>query len=193
MAISCDVSVIIVNYNTKELVKNCLTSVFVHTSGINFEVIVSDNGSSDGSVKMIKESFPQVVLVENGMNIGFGAANNRGLQVAKGKYIFYLNSDTVLLNNAIKIFFDYWENATNKDCIGALGGVLLNDKLQETHSSGYFPNYRLIFRSLFLSFLDSIGLKKKIKEFLNIKIFQKKGCVDYITGADLLSQTSSFK
>lgn len=83
-----DVSIIIVNYNTKDLTCNCLKSVFEQTEDIDFEVIVSDNGSTDGSVEMIKTEFPQVVLIENRVNLGFGAANNRGLKLAKGKYIF---------------------------------------------------------------------------------------------------------
>ena len=104
---SMDVSVIIVNYNTKELTRNCLKSVFEKTKGVNFEVIVSDNGSTDGSIEMIKSEFPEVILIENNANLGFGAANNRALKIARGKYVFYLNSDTLLLNNAVKIFFDY--------------------------------------------------------------------------------------
>ena len=109
-----DVSVIIVNYNTCEITKNCLKSVFEQTIGIEFEVIVSDNGSKDGSIEMIRTDFPQVIFIENNANPGFGTANNRALAVAKGKYVFYLNSDTLLLNNAVKIFFDYWENAAEK-------------------------------------------------------------------------------
>ncbi|MBQ3690735.1 MAG: glycosyltransferase family 2 protein [Bacteroidales bacterium] len=123
-----DVSIIIVNYNTCALIRNCLKSVFEQTKDIDFEVIVSDNGSKDGSVEMIKQEFPQVILIENNANLGFGAANNRGVKIAKGKYILYLNSDTILLNNAVKLFFDYWENSPEKDRIGALGGNLLNEK-----------------------------------------------------------------
>ncbi|MBR1638758.1 MAG: glycosyltransferase [Treponema sp.] len=68
--------------------RNCLKSIFEHTKDIFFEVIVSDNGSTDGSVEMIKTEFPQVVLIENNVNLGFCVANNRGLDIAKGKYIF---------------------------------------------------------------------------------------------------------
>jgi GT2 family glycosyltransferase len=105
-----------------------------------FEVIVSDNGSSDGSQDMVKSRFPDVILIENNKNLGFGAANNKGLAIARGKYIFYLNSDTVLLNNSPKMFFDYWENYNNKDCLGAIGCMLLNANLQPTHSFGAFPS-----------------------------------------------------
>ena len=96
-----DVSVIIVNYNTKLLLQNCLDSVYSQTGDIFFEVIVSDNGSTDGSIEMVKVNFPNVILIENNTNLGFGTANNRGLKIAQGKYILYLNSDTVLKNNAV--------------------------------------------------------------------------------------------
>lgn len=109
-----DVSVIIVNYNTLDLTRNCLKSIYEQTKDINFEVIVSDNGSVDGSIEMIRQDFPQVVLIENNANLGFGAANNRGLKIARGKYILYLNSDTLLQNNVVKIFYDYWETYENK-------------------------------------------------------------------------------
>ena len=137
-----DVSIIIVNYNTKELIKNCINSIYKYTKDVDFEIIVSDNGSVDGSVEMIKSEFPNVILIENNANLGFGAANNRGLKIAKGKYIFYLNSDTVLLNNAVKYFFDYWETSPEKNEIGALGGNLLDINGNVTDSFGTFisPN-----------------------------------------------------
>ena len=121
-----DVSIIIVNYNTKQLLKDCLNSIYEHTENISFEVIVSDNGSKDGSIEMLKAEFPQVILIENNANLGFGKANNKGLAIAKGKYIFYLNSDTILLNNAVKLFFDYFEENGKKENIGALGCNLLD-------------------------------------------------------------------
>ena len=110
---SMQVSIIIVNYNTKELLNNCLKSIYKYTKDIDFEIIVSDNGSTDNSISMLKTEFPQVVIVDNGKNLGFGAANNKGLEIAKGKYIFYLNSDTLILNNAVKIFYDYFEANEN--------------------------------------------------------------------------------
>ena len=181
-----DVSIIIVNYNTKELTRNCLKSVFDQTKNISFEVIVSDNGSNDGSVEMIKSEFPKVILIENNANLGFGAANNRGLKIAKGKYIFYLNSDTLLLNNAVKFFFDYWENSPEKEKIGALGCNLENKNGEILHSYGVFPNFKNIFCSLFHCVLAQIGIKKIISVFYknigNIRPYF--GNVDYITGAD---------
>ncbi|AEE15736.1 glycosyltransferase family 2 protein [Treponema brennaborense] len=187
-----DVSIIIVNYNTKNLLRNCLESIFEYTQGISFEVIVSDNGSSDGSVEMVKSDFPQIILIENNANLGFGTANNRGLDIANGKYIFYLNSDTVLLNNAVKIFFDYWETSDEKESIGALGCNLLDANKNINDSYGNFfdinrtiiellkANYglwKIVFLQLF-GYKYCNHVKKKISE-------KKLGEVDCIIGADL--------
>lgn len=199
---SLDVSIIIVNYNTKDLTRNCLKSVFEQTKDISFEVIVSDNGSTDGSLEMIKSEFPQVVLIENNENLGFGAANNRGLKIAKGKYIFYLNSDTVLLNNAVKIFFDYWENSPEKEKIGALGGVLQDEKGNLIHSGGEFPKYKSICKERFSELVHSYTKYLLIKlhldmiyQFLRKEIKNERivsGVVDYVTGADLFMLNDRF-
>lgn len=182
-----NVSVIIVNYNTKELTRNCLRSVFEQSQDIEFEVIVSDNGSTDGSVDMIKTDFPQVVLIENGANIGFGAANNRGAAVSRGKYLFLLNSDTVLLNNAIKHFYDV---AEREECI--LGAFLCDQAGDAVASYGAFVKP--------FSFL----LKKNVYDFYpSIKAWRlaqlkKKSAkpvdryVDFVTGADLFIPRAQF-
>lgn len=192
-----DVSIIIVNYNTCKLLQECLESIYRHTQGIDFEVIVSDNGSVDGSIEMMKK-YPQVTLIENNANLGFGAANNRGLAVAKGKYIFYLNSDTVLLNNAVKIFYDYWEMSPERNKIGALGCNLLDEDGKVTHSYGNFPVYKTEVRWRLIQ-LSKLLIKRII--FLLGKTYTKKmlhtnsfyeGRVDYVTGADLFLKNNEF-
>lgn len=196
-----DVSIIIVNYNTRDLLRDCLQSVYQHTQGIDFEVIVSDNGSEDGSQDMIRALFPDVILIENNANLGFGAANNRGLDVARGKYIFYLNSDTILLNNAVKIFFDYWENSSDKEKLGALGANLVDEDMQVIHSFGVFPKLRNaiyhLARALYGVVKLSLGkflFKKEIPllEAASERTAYKEGDVDYITGADLFLPNSPF-
>jgi GT2 family glycosyltransferase len=102
-----DVSIIIVNLNSRQLLEDCLTSVYQHTHDIDFEVIVVDNASSDGSVEMVKRHFPQVRLVENSVNNRYAIANNQGLAIAQGRHIFYLNGDTVLLGNAVKEMVEF--------------------------------------------------------------------------------------
>jgi GT2 family glycosyltransferase len=96
-----DVSIIIVAWSVRELLHNCLKSVYEKTEGINFEVIYVDNGSEDGSVEMVKKEFPEVIIIENDENKGFIIANNQAIEIAKGRYVLLLNSDTIILNNAI--------------------------------------------------------------------------------------------
>jgi GT2 family glycosyltransferase len=96
-----DVSIIIVNWNTKQLLQDCLTSVYERAGEVDYEIIVVDNASTDGSAEMIKIDFRQVILIENTENRGFAAANNQGMAVAKGRYVLLLNSDTVVLDNVI--------------------------------------------------------------------------------------------
>ena len=187
-----DVSIIIVNYNTKDLLKNCLESIYKQTKEISFEIIISDNGSTDGSIKMIKDKFPQVTLIENNANLGFGAANNKALEIAKGKFVFYLNSDTVLLNNAVKYFYDYWETSPEKDKIGALGANLLDENMNIIHSYGNFAGYKIALKQLFKMFFSNIilsilfifhiSIEKRNSSSIETKFI---GEVDYVTGADL--------
>lgn len=186
------VSIIIVNYNTKELIKNCINSIYKYTQNIQYEVIVSDNGSTDGSIEMLKSEFPNVILIENNANLGFGSANNRGLSIAKGKYIFYLNSDTVLLNNAVKIFYDYWENASDKESIGALGCNLLKDNYDYNFSYGNFGSFYGFFKELIKLKLHitkqsirKVFFKKDFPELQSSKKQKFIGNVDYISGAAL--------
>lgn len=195
-----DVSVIIVNYNTCEITKNCLKSVFEQTTGIEFEVIVSDNGSKDGSIEMIRAEFPEVILIENNANLGFGTANNRALAAAKGKYVFYLNSDTLLLNNAVKIFFDYWENAPEKETLGALGANLLDMDGHIIHSHGTFPQIdsvvadtvRALYGTYKLLALN-ILLKKQIPLCHSEQRTNKLlGEVDDVVGADIFLKNDEY-
>lgn len=193
-----DVSIIIVNYNTKTLLKNCLKSVYDNTTDVSFEVIVSDNGSKDGSLEMIKAEFPSVVLLENNANIGFGAGNNRALAIAKGKFIFYLNSDTVLINNALSFFLDYWLLNNEKFNLGALGANLLNPDGSIQHSCADFPNIDSELKD------TSREIFVNIKRIFNYYVFKHKravnktiipmttGDVDTIVGAALFLKNDSF-
>lgn len=194
-----DVSIIIVNYNTKELIKNCINSIYKYTNDIEFEIIVSDNGSLDGSIEMIKSEFPNVILIENNANLGFGKANNKGLKIAKGKYIFYLNSDTVLLNNAVKIFYDYWEQNPNKNEIGALGCNLLDGEGNVTSSYANFPD---INKSIIDGIKANYGLWKlfvlrafgfNVNQKKSIPNYEKKiGEIDFVVGADLFLLNNNY-
>lgn len=95
------VSVVIVNWNTREILRDCLRTVYEQTKNVEFEVIVVDNASTDGSADMIRTGFPQTLLLVNSANRGFAAANNQGMEAAKGRYVLLLNSDTLVLDGAI--------------------------------------------------------------------------------------------
>jgi GT2 family glycosyltransferase len=118
-----EVSIIVVNYNTRDILRDCLDSVYKQAKIIECEVIVIDNASRDGSVEMIKNFFPQVILIENPINRGFAAANNQGIRVAKGEYMLLLNSDTILLDNAVKKSVEF---ADSHERAGIVGCRVLN-------------------------------------------------------------------
>ncbi|MFO7698194.1 MAG: glycosyltransferase family 2 protein [Anaerolineae bacterium] len=99
---SNDLSVIIVNWNTRDLLADCLRSVYDTVHDLTLEVFVVDNASSDGSAAMVREQFSDVRLIENTENVGFARANNQAIAQATGRYVLLLNSDTVLLPDAVR-------------------------------------------------------------------------------------------
>lgn len=118
-----DVSICIVNWNTKAYLRKCLQTILVRTQGVRYEVIVVDNASEDGSAEMVANEFPQCILVKSPQNLGFGRGNNEGLKYASGDYILYLNPDTELHTNAIRGMFLFLDEATE---FGAVGCKLLS-------------------------------------------------------------------
>jgi len=179
-----DVSIIIVSYNTKDLLKQCIESIFAKTQGIKFEIIVIDNASSDGSQYMVKEVFPEVILVESQENLGFGRANNLGFDYAKGRNIFLLNSDTILLNNAVKILSDYLDGHLQ---VGICGGNLYDEKEEPEHSfMRHFPSIFFELNALFADLLFKIRYGKNLEfNYTNNPLK-----VAYITGADMMLRAS---
>lgn len=143
-SISCsdrqiDVSVIIVNYNTLELTRNCINSVFEKTTGVKIEVILVDNASHDGS----KEYFGQderITYIYSDKNGGFGYGNNLGMKVAKGKYFFLLNSDTIFVNDAICEFYRFAECHDPKTVYGCW---LVGDDGTYRRSFFFFPSFTI--------------------------------------------------
>ena len=115
-------SISIVSYNTKEHLRACLDSIQKNLKDIEQEIVIVDNDSKDGSIRMIKEEFPEIRLIENKENLFFACANNQAIRVSKGKYILLLNSDTLLFDNSIKDMILFMEQ--NPD-VGAIGGKML--------------------------------------------------------------------
>ncbi|MFM2226353.1 MAG: hypothetical protein RJA07_2555 [Bacteroidota bacterium] len=126
------VSIIIVNYNVKDLLLQTISSVYANSKGLQTEIIVVDNNSKDDSVKALKKQFPQVILIENKFNAGFSGANNQGIEIATGDYIFLLNPDTELKNDAIKILSNFL--SSHNDCV-VVAPQLLNTDLSVQYSA----------------------------------------------------------
>lgn len=118
-ATGLDISILIVGYNTKDLVLNCLDGLYQHTSGPGFEVLFVDC-SNDGSEQAIRERFAQVRVIDNDENLGFGRGNNFLARHAKGQYLLLLNPDTLIKDNAIGSLYDF---ACSNPEAGAWGGV----------------------------------------------------------------------
>lgn len=182
-----EVSIIIVNYNTCALLRDCLHSIYAHTHGIKFEILVVDNDSQDNSRQMLKDEFPQVRLIASNENLGFGRANNLGIEYSIGKYLFFLNSDTLLLNNAVKFFYDHC--CTSKEKIGALGAILKGAGGSNIHSYGNFLTMKSELKDLTAKYLRF--LKNKEIHYPKDVIGSKN--VDYITGADLFVPRSIYE
>ena len=133
-----DLSIIIVSFNGKEFLKKCLASILQSMEGrLKFEIIVVDNASSDHSAKIVKEKFPQIKLIANKENLGFSKANNQGIKISEnGKYVLFLNPDTIVQKNTIEKMIKFMDN--NKDAGAATCKlVMLNGKIDDASHRGF--------------------------------------------------------
>ena len=175
-----DISVIIVNYNTKEITKQCLDSIYKWTKDVDFEVIVVDNASCDGSQSML-ESYPKINYLQSGANLGFGKANNLGFHHSKGRYILLLNSDTYLLNNALKAFVEEFNSLPEN--IGCIGGWLRSPDGTPNHSYSIIPNLKTAIKTAFGVYGKLLG--RKPQNLMISDDTSKSKEVEYVTGADI--------
>ncbi|MDJ0696544.1 glycosyltransferase family 2 protein [Mastigocoleus sp. MO_188.B34] len=136
------ISVIIVNYNAKPLLQRCIESLYPNSKQQRnlSEIIVVDNDSQDGSPELLRQQYPEIKLIDNQENLGFGKANNQGVREAIGEYILLINPDTVadgnILDQTLKFFEQHPDNKS------AFGGILLNpDGSQQRGSRRSFPTF----------------------------------------------------
>ncbi len=130
-------SVVIVNYNNDRVLRGCLESLPPALEGLDAEVILSDNGSSDGSLDWVRRNFPQIRILENGANLGFAEANNRAFPLARGEVILLLNPDTIVQGDAFRPMI---ELLANRPQAGAVGCKLLNADGSRQISTRSFPS-----------------------------------------------------
>lgn len=151
-----DLSIIIVNYNTKKITSDCIKSIIKKTRGIKYEIIVVDNASQDGSVEVLEsltKKIPNLKLIKNRQNLGFGKGNNQGMKVAEGEFILLLNTDTIIHNNALGEMISFMRK---KDKIGVATCALMNKDGTLQGTGGYFPTLFRVFAWMF--FLEDIPL-----------------------------------
>jgi len=182
-----DVSIIIVNYNCLDILDNCLRTLFEHTKGITFQIIIVDNNTTQGSVDDIVGKYKDVLLIKNDTNKGFAAANNQALPYVKGKYILYLNNDTVFIENVIKTVFDFAESLKEEAIIGC---KLLNSDLSLQESIVRFPTIWNVFSQSF--FLYKAFPKSALfnRFFIGNLHLNAPSSVDVVKGAFFFANTS---
>jgi GT2 family glycosyltransferase len=132
-----DLSIIIVNWNSTAYLLKCLESIYAQTHEAAFEIIVVDNASPDADIGIVKQQYPDVVVIESPVNLGFAGANNLGFRSSTGEYVVFLNPDTVLINPALDLMF---RQARSLPSVGAMGCTLLNeDRSIQTACIQTFP------------------------------------------------------
>jgi len=175
-----ELSVVIVCWDGVELIGDCLSSIFAGTGGIDFEVIVSDNGSTDGSVEFIARNYPQVRILENGANLGYAKGNNAALRHCRGRYILLLNSDTVVHDGALQKLVAF---ADQHPEAGACGCQVLNPQGVRQVSARPFP-------TLWRDWLDAFCLPHFTLGNGHARKWQSGCCI--LFRADVLRQLGGF-
>jgi len=152
-----DLTISIVSWNIKDLLDQCLKSVYENTKGITYEVFVADNGSADGSVEMMRQKYPQVTLIANTENLGFTKANNQIIRQANGRYVILLNSDTIVTPGSLETLVRFMDEHPDA---GAVGPRLEYPDGSFQLSCRSFPTLETEFYRL--SFLDQLFAKSPL-------------------------------
>jgi len=178
------VSIIIVSYNTKDLLADCLESIKSQYDAAEIETIVVDNASSDGSADHVSRAYPDVKLIRNSENKGFAAANNQGVEVSGGEYVLFLNSDTLLKDGAIEGMLDVFDKHPET---GLCGPKLLNADGSVQRNVYHFTTFRAILARY--TVLKYFGLFKKARDYYRMRNFDygKFAKVDRVMGAAMMT------
>lgn len=184
-----DVSFIIVNYKTKELTAKAISSIYKFAQNIKFEIILVDNNSQDKSVNYLKKKFPKIRLIENTGNFGFGKANNQGMEIANGEFLFLFNSDAYLIDDSISKIIQRAKEINN---LGAISPLILNVDKSIQQSGGFSPSLTKVF--WWMSFLDDLpfGLVFKPYHIDHDSFYKKENELDWLTGAAMIIPKSVY-
>ncbi len=174
-----DVSTVIVSYNTREVLAGCLEAVRTASEGLANEVFVVDNASVDGSARMVAEQFPEVTLIANRRNVGFGRANNLAFLQARGRYVLLLNPDTAPRPDALRELIRFGDAHPTAGVVGARLEYA-DGSLQ--HSAFRFPDLR---QALF-GFFDWVPLDSRINGRYEAGWYERSFRAEHLLGACLL-------
>jgi GT2 family glycosyltransferase len=185
-----DISIIIVNWNSKDYLQKCIASILEWTSHVDFEIVVIDSASFDGADKMLKQCYPQVRFIQSDINLGFAKANNVAFRSSIGSHILFLNPDTQLIGPAIKILFDDMQILPKA---GAVGCKLFNaDKSIQTSCIQAFPT--LLNQLLNSEFLRALFPKSSFWGMSSLfSASNEPAEVEMISGACLMVRRSLFE
>ncbi len=180
-------SIIIVSWNVRDQLRRCLQSIYQYTANVSFEVWVVDNASADASADMVANEFPQVKLIRNSTNRGFGAANNQAYQQASGDYILFLNDDTEISDN---IFFKLLEHfSTLPTTVAMLGCTLINPDQSIQPSVRRWPTWQD--QTAILLKLHHLWPRLVARYACEDFDYQREQPVDQIMGAFMLARRSA--
>jgi GT2 family glycosyltransferase len=183
-----DLSAIIVSWNVRELLKDCLRSLYNSIDGLAFEICVVDNASSDGSADMVRKESPDVRLIANSDNVGFGRANNQALQMCHGRYILFLNPDTLVPEESIEEMVRFLDRHPG---VGMVGPELVDGR-----NRLLFNWSRLSFRGVAEFIVE--GLASTMSRARPVILFSQPYAVKWLTGAcwlvrrDVIEETGPF-
>lgn len=175
-------SIIIINYNTAQLILDCINSIFLLQDFFNFEIIVVDNGSSKSDVNILNNRLDKnIKFIKSGINLGFSGGNNLGAKYATGKYLFFLNSDTIIKKN---IFNDILKIFLRDKMVGIISPRLINlDGSLQAKSYGPFPSIKYLLYKNIISKNDN-DFPKHIDWVSGAALFIRRDIFDKIGGWD---------
>lgn len=179
-----DLSIVIINWNTRDMLRDCLETVFAGLGELRAEVIVVDNASTDDSVAMLEAGFPQVRLVANQKNRGFAAANNQGFAMAKGRHVLLLNSDTLVLGQVLPAMVEWMDTHPTAAVMGPR--VLNRDGSMQVSATGFPTLGRLLAQTLGLTRLAAFDYRMERwsrREERRVEVIS--GCCMLVRGAAL--------
>jgi N-acetylglucosaminyl-diphospho-decaprenol L-rhamnosyltransferase len=184
-----DLSIVIVNWNVCDLLRDCLNSVQNTVHNITYEIIVVDSASSDASVDMVKSEFPNVKLLAQNENVGFTRGNNLGLAIATGRHLFLLNPDTVVLDHAVEQMVAYLDQ---NPTVGIVGAHTLNTDGTHQSTRRRFPTFTsALFES---TWLQPYAPQSLLNRFYAVDIADNAiAPVDWVQGSALMARREVYE